>query len=176
LSCWGNQKAGARVRRGIALGFQAIPDLLTEVDSLLTRGFQALKLRLGETPEKDIARGRAVREHVGEQVSILADVNTAYDLEQIDEILPPHEHCEVSWLEKPFAAHHYRNYIAAISKPICLNSTPLAVSSVHQGLRNSKRGPSRLLHARGLAPSRRLAVRLLNHHQGTHSTASLICL
>lgn len=143
-------------------------DLLTEVDLLLTRGFQSLKLLLGETPEKDIKRGRAGYEHVVEQVSILVDVNSACDLGQVDEILSTHEHRKVAWSEEPFGAHHYRNYIAAISKPIYLNSNPLAASSVHQGLRNSKTGPSRLLHA--------LAVGLLNHHQGPHSAASLIFL
>ena len=39
---------------GISLGFQEASQLLIEVDSMLARGYRALKLRLGDTPERDI--------------------------------------------------------------------------------------------------------------------------
>jgi D-galactarolactone cycloisomerase len=112
---------------GISLGFQEASQLLIEVDSMLARGYRALKLRLGDTPERDIERVNAVRQHVGEDVVILTDVNTAYTLAQIEEIMPVLDRCKVGWLEEPFAAHDYKDYQAARR----LGRTPLAAGENH---------------------------------------------
>jgi len=124
---------GGAVRRipvyagGVALGYQDLPELLTEIDALLALGYRALKLRLGDTPENDCRRVRAVRAHVGDAVDILTDVNTAYDLSQVAAIMPTLDECRVGWLEEPFPAHDYKSYIAAKS----LGSTPLAAGENH---------------------------------------------
>ncbi len=112
---------------GVALGYQALPDLLKEIDAALSRGFRALKLRLGDTPNRDIECVRAVRQHVGADIDILSDVNTAYSLAEIAEIMPVLDECKVGWLEEPFPAHDYKSYIAAKS----LGDTPLAAGENH---------------------------------------------
>jgi L-alanine-DL-glutamate epimerase-like enolase superfamily enzyme len=47
---------------GICLGFQAPSALLEEVETMVQRGYKAIKLRLGDSPANDIARVTAVRE------------------------------------------------------------------------------------------------------------------
>ncbi|MFT4562437.1 MAG: D-galactarolactone cycloisomerase [Gammaproteobacteria bacterium] len=123
----GKSRAVAAYAGGISLGFQDASELLTEVDTMLARGYRALKLRLGDTPERDVERVNAVRQHVGEDVVILTDVNTAYTLAQIAEIFPALDRCNVGWLEEPFAAHDYKNYQAARQ----LGRTPLAAGENH---------------------------------------------
>lgn len=112
---------------GVALGYQALPDLLLEIDAALSQGLRALKLRLGDSPSRDIERVRAVRRHVGDEIDILSDVNTAYDLAEIAELMPVLDECKVGWLEEPFPAHDYKSYIAAKS----LGTTPLAAGENH---------------------------------------------
>ncbi|MDA0823129.1 MAG: mandelate racemase/muconate lactonizing enzyme family protein [Proteobacteria bacterium] len=123
----GESRAIPAYAGGISLGFQDTSELLIEVDSMLARGYRALKLRLGDTPARDIERVASVRQHVGEDVVILTDVNTAYTLAQVAEIMPTLDRCKVGWLEEPFAAHDYKNYQAAKRR----GRTPLAAGENH---------------------------------------------
>ena len=112
---------------GIALGYQPVPALLAEIDNVVRAGYTAFKLRLGDTPEKDIERLEAARRHVGERFDILTDVNTSYDLEQVAAIMPALDATQAGWLEEPFPAHAYKRYIAAAE----LGRTPLAAGENH---------------------------------------------
>ena len=112
---------------GVSLGFRPVSELISEVDKLLAAGYGALKLRLGDTPERDVERVRAVRDHVGNVIEIMVDVNTAYDLPQIAEIIPALDENIAVWLEEPFPAHDYKSYIAAQA----LGNTPLAAGENH---------------------------------------------
>lgn len=112
---------------GIALGYQAIPALLDEIDRVIERGYRAFKLRLGDTPGRDIERVEAARAHVGDAFDILTDVNTTYDLEEVRQLIPALEAANVGWLEEPFPAHDYKSYIAASR----LGTTPLAAGENH---------------------------------------------
>jgi L-alanine-DL-glutamate epimerase-like enolase superfamily enzyme len=112
---------------GIALGYQPLPALLAEIDDVVESGYKAFKLRLGDTPAKDIERLEAARRHVGDGIDILTDVNTSYDLEQVTRIMPALDATQAGWLEEPFPAHAYKQYIAAAK----LGRTPLAAGENH---------------------------------------------
>jgi len=112
---------------GVALGYQPLSELLAEIDLVMALGYRAFKLRLGDSPARDIERVRGVRQHVGDDVDILTDVNTAYDLAEIAEIMPVLDECHIGWLEEPFPAHDYKSYIAAKE----LGLTPLAAGENH---------------------------------------------
>lgn len=123
----GSRRAVRAYAGGIALGYQPVPELLAEIDDVIESGYSAFKLRLGDTPAKDIERLEAARRHVGEQIDILTDVNTSYDLEQVAAIMPALDAAHTGWLEEPFPAHAYKLYIAAAA----LGRTPLAAGENH---------------------------------------------
>lgn len=112
---------------GIALGWQA-PELLAE-EALrhVGAGYRALKLRVGDTPVRDIARVRAVRRAVGDAVDILVDANTAYSVDDVRRVMPAYEECAVGWLEEPFPPQDRRAYAAAAR----LGRVPLAAGENH---------------------------------------------
>ncbi|GHC74423.1 mandelate racemase [Pseudorhodoferax aquiterrae] len=112
---------------GIALGWQD-PELLAE-EALqhVGAGYRALKLRVGDTPVRDIARVRAVRRAVGEAIDILVDANTAYSLDDVRRVMPAYEECAVGWLEEPFPPQDRRAYAAAAR----LGRVPLAAGENH---------------------------------------------
>jgi L-alanine-DL-glutamate epimerase-like enolase superfamily enzyme len=95
---------------GVALGWQEPESLIAEIEPLVGAGYNAVKLRIGDQPGRDLARVRAVREHYGPELSIMVDANTGYSLEDVRTVAPVLEDLGVRWLEEPFPAHDRRSY------------------------------------------------------------------
>lgn len=112
---------------GIALGWQEPALLAEEALRHIADGYRALKLRMGDTPQRDIARLRAVRKAVGEDIDILTDANTAYTLDDVRRVMPAYEECNVGWLEEPFPPQDRRAYAVAAT----LGRVPLAAGENH---------------------------------------------
>jgi D-galactarolactone cycloisomerase len=112
---------------GIALGWQEPALLAEEALRHVADGYRALKLRMGDTPQRDIARLRAVRKAVGEDIDILTDANTAYTLDDVRRVMPAFEECNVGWLEEPFPPQDRRAYAVAAT----LGRVPLAAGENH---------------------------------------------
>jgi len=107
---------------GIALGWQEPALLAEEALHHVANGYRALKLRVGDTAIKDIARVLAVRKAVGDEIDILVDANTNYTLDDVRKVMPAYEEAAVGWLEEPFPPQDRRAYAAAAS----LGRVPLA--------------------------------------------------
>ena len=112
---------------GISLGFQEPEALAEEARALCAQGYRALKLRFGDSVERDIPRLVAVREALGPGVRIMVDANSAYTVDDVRRVMPALDAFDVSWLEEPFPAHDYRSYREARS----FGSTPLAAGENH---------------------------------------------
>ena len=95
---------------GVALGWQEPAALVDEAAAHVQAGYKAVKLRLGDTVERDVARVAAVRKAFGESIEILTDVNAAYTLADARRAIPQLDALNVGWLEEPFPAHDYRSY------------------------------------------------------------------
>lgn len=112
---------------GISLGWQDPAQLAEEALSYVERGYRALKLRCGDTPERDIARTEAVRKAVGPDIDILIDANTGYSMKDFRRVMHAFGDCAIGWLEEPFPPHDYRLYQEAAS----LGTLPLAAGENH---------------------------------------------
>lgn len=111
---------------GVSLGYQEPARLLDELEPLLERGFKAVKLRVGDTPERDLERVAAVRKAHPDLV-ILTDANTAYTVADARRAIPGFEAMGVGWLEEPFPAHDHRSYELAAG----FGRVPLAAGENH---------------------------------------------
>src|SRR5215211_1784475 len=112
---------------GISLGYQEPKALAEEAAGYVAQGYRALKLRVGDTWRNDIARARAVRAQVGDEIEILSDANTGYTLEDARRVMPAFEELRIGWLEEPFPPHDYRTYQEAAK----LGRVPLAAGENH---------------------------------------------
>ncbi len=112
---------------GIALGWQDPASLVEEAAALVESGYRALKLRVGDSPRRDIARVQAVRQELGEEIELLVDANTGYTLDDVRRVMPAYEELDVAWLEEPFPAYDRHAYLAAAQ----LGRTPLAAGENH---------------------------------------------
>jgi D-galactarolactone cycloisomerase len=95
---------------GVALGWQEPADLAQEALRQRAAGYRAVKLRLGDNAQRDLARVAAVRDALGADAEILTDANTAYTLDTARVVIPALDDYGVGWLEEPFPPHDYRSY------------------------------------------------------------------
>ena len=107
---------------GVSLGYQAPDSLVEEVRQQVTTGYKAVKLRVGDSPARDLERVEAVREAFPE-LTILTDANTGYTLNDARVVIPTLDSLNVDWLEEPFPAHDFRSYGIAST----FGSIPLAL-------------------------------------------------
>lgn len=98
---------------GVALGWQPPTSLAEEALRHVGSGYRALKLRLGDSPARDVARVQAVRRAVGDDVRLMVDANTAYQLQEARQVIPALDALSVDWLEEPFTPHAVRSYRTA---------------------------------------------------------------
>jgi L-alanine-DL-glutamate epimerase-like enolase superfamily enzyme len=112
---------------GVALGWQEPAALVDEVAPHVAKGYKAVKLRVGDTVERDVARVAAVRKTYGDGLIILVDANTGYSIDQVRKVMPAYEELGVDWLEEPFAPNDHSNYERAAR----LGRVPLAAGENH---------------------------------------------
>lgn len=123
----GRKKPVRAYAGGISLGWQAPQALAEEAAGYVAQGYRALKLRVGDNIERDVARVTAVRKAVGEHIDILVDANTNYTLDDVRRVLPHYDDLNVGWLEEPFPAHDLGLYKRAAQS----GRTPLAAGENH---------------------------------------------
>ena len=112
---------------GVSLGYQKPARLVDEARKSVEAGYKAVKLRVGDAPQRDLERIRAVRKAFGDDLVILADANTGYSVADARAAMPGMDELRVGWLEEPFPAHDYRSYRMAAG----FGRTPLAAGENH---------------------------------------------
>jgi L-alanine-DL-glutamate epimerase-like enolase superfamily enzyme len=112
---------------GVSLGYQEPQALVAEAQPLVATGYRAVKLRGGDTPQRDLARVAAVRKALGDDIAILIDANTGYTVADARKAMPGLDELEVGWLEEPFPPHDYASYALAAT----FGAVPLAAGENH---------------------------------------------
>ena len=123
----GRRRAVPAYAGGVSLGYQEPAKLVEEARPHIERGYKALKLRVGDSPKRDLERIGAVRKAFGDEMVILTDANIGYSVEDVRRVMPGMDELGVAWLEEPFPAHDYRSYAMART----FGRTPLAAGENH---------------------------------------------
>lgn len=123
----GRRRAVPAYAGGVSLGYQEPAQLVEEARPHIERGYKALKLRVGDSPKRDLERIGAVRKAFGDEMVILTDANIGYSVEDVRRVMPGMDELGVAWLEEPFPAHDYRSYAMART----FGRTPLAAGENH---------------------------------------------
>ncbi len=106
----GASKAVPAYAGGVSLGYQDPAALLAEAMPHIEAGYKAIKLRIGDTPKRDLQRVAAVRKALGDEIDILTDANTGYTVADARAAMPGLDAHGVGWLEEPFPPHDYESY------------------------------------------------------------------
>lgn len=123
----GSERAIPAYAGGVSLGYQEPSKLVDEARALVAQGYRAVKLRVGDTPARDLERVAAVRRAFGDSLTILVDANTGYTVADARRAMPGFEAQGVGWLEEPFPAHDHRSYATAAT----FAHVPLAAGENH---------------------------------------------
>ena len=99
---------------------------------LVERGFKAMKFRMGgeDSPAKEVARMRVMREAVGEEIKLMVDINQGWDVNQAIAIGREMAGYNLFWLEDPIDHQDYQG-LARIADAL---DTPIASGEYHYGI------------------------------------------
>jgi D-galactarolactone cycloisomerase len=96
-------------------------DFLPEIEGYLRHGFTAVKMRMGTNPDADGAAGRQVRELVGPDVALMADLNEGFTVKAAERIASALADADLVWLEEPILPDDLEGYRRlAASLPMAL--------------------------------------------------------
>lgn len=73
-------------------------------------GFTAMKVKLGLGIQKDIERVRAVRDAVGDEITLMTDASRAYNLPEAVKLGRKLEELDIAWFEEPISPEDLTGY------------------------------------------------------------------
>jgi len=102
-------------------------ELVSDVQRLVGRGFDAVKIKLGRPdPREDLERVAAVRKAVGPKIRVMTDVNCAWTLSTAKQWGARLDEHDVYWLEEPLMPEDVKAHAElarAIRVPIAVGET-----------------------------------------------------
>ncbi|MBS7631421.1 mandelate racemase/muconate lactonizing enzyme family protein [Candidatus Bathyarchaeota archaeon] len=101
------------------IGIKKPEEMASEAEKLVSEGFTGLRLKIG--PKRDVECVKAVREAVGEEVSIRVDGNQGYSTEQAVNVINKLEKYEIELVEQPTVWWDFK----ALSKVTASVNTPI---------------------------------------------------
>jgi L-talarate/galactarate dehydratase len=114
-----------------------IEEILENADHFLERGVQGVKLKVGQpNMAADLKRLEALRKHLGDEVSIMADANQQWDRVAALRFGRRVEGLNLTWIEEPPDAHDAEGHAAlaaALDTPIA-SGEMLSGMAQHQAL------------------------------------------
>ena len=88
----------------ITIGLKPIPEVLSEARECLTRGYRALKIKLGRNVEEDIEKLYKLRETLPAETMIRVDPNQGYSAEQTRHFFKQTRGLALELIEQPMPA------------------------------------------------------------------------
>lgn len=101
---------------GIDLQFP-IEKLLKNMKNYLESGFNAVKIKIGrENLDEDIARIKAVREYIGDDITFMVDANYSMSKEKAIKCIEGFKPYNILWFEEPIIPDDYLGYAEIVDK------------------------------------------------------------
>ena len=95
---------------GIDLNF-SLPKLLASIDGYLARGFNAVKIKIGQpTLAEDIERIAAVRAHIGPDVTFMVDANYSMSVDEAVDAAVAMKPYDITWFEEPTIPDDFKGF------------------------------------------------------------------
>ncbi len=90
----------------VTIGIQKLDEALALADEFIGQGFQALKVKVGESLDRDLELVRKLRERFGRAVRIRADANVGYTAAEAVAFLELADPLGIEFLEQPVRARN----------------------------------------------------------------------
>ncbi len=84
------------------------PELMVaDAQEIKDRGFQVIKVKLGDDPDKDILRIKAIREQIGMEIPLRLDANQGWDVDAAIRVLNELAPYNIQFCEEPIPRWNY---------------------------------------------------------------------
>lgn len=98
-----------------SLRFRGLEATLDTARQYLERGFRAMKIKIGQNPydpSDDLKLVRAIRQEVGDDITLMVDVNCGYhaDVKTALRVGRRLEDLDISWYEEPLSPENFDGY------------------------------------------------------------------
>jgi D-galactarolactone cycloisomerase len=117
---------------------------LAVVQRMHAAGYRAFKLKIGFDDAQDLANLHAVRQWLGPDHDVMADVNQAWSLDKAQNMLPQLARFGLAWLEEPLRADSslaaWQQLKASASMPLAAGENMLSRQAFAQGINSGAFG------------------------------------
>jgi len=117
---------------------------LAVVQHMHAAGYLAFKLKIGFDDTQDLANLHAVREWLGPELDVMADVNQAWNLDKAQYMLPQLARFGLAWLEEPLRADSsmaaWQQLKASASMQLAAGENMLGRQAFEQGINSGAFG------------------------------------
>lgn len=101
VSLLGQARSGVSIYGSGGFTSYSVDQLKFQLAGWVSKGIQAVKMKVGRQPEFDVSRIKAAREAIGEHVKLYVDANGAYSVKQAIGIARQFDAYNVAWYEEP---------------------------------------------------------------------------
>ncbi len=117
---------------------------LATVQRMHAAGYRAFKLKIGFDDAQDLANLHAVRQWLGPQLPLMADVNQAWSLDKAQAMVPLLAPVDLAWLEEPLRADSsvaaWQQLKSSASMPLAAGENMLGSLAFEQGIASGALG------------------------------------
>ena len=89
------------------ISIDSVDKMVSDANKIVADGFTVIKVKLGEDKEKDVARIKAIREAIGNDIPLRIDANGGWNLNTAIETLQALASFNIQYCEEPIARWNY---------------------------------------------------------------------
>ncbi|MFQ6107415.1 MAG: mandelate racemase/muconate lactonizing enzyme family protein [Thermoplasmata archaeon] len=122
-----------RMMTDMSIGINELDRTVEKAKAYVSRGFKAIKMKVGLDIDMDVAKVRAVRESIPEDTVLSVDANQGYDFERAVEFIQRTKDMRLAYVEQPV----FRQDYGSLRRLRELSSTPIMVDESFKNAREA---------------------------------------
>lgn len=96
-----------QIRTCVTISVKSIEEMVADAITMVHASFQIIKIKIGLNPVEDIERVKAIRQAVGDEVTLLVDANQGYKREDALRVIQALQEYRVEMIEQPVKAEDW---------------------------------------------------------------------
>jgi L-alanine-DL-glutamate epimerase-like enolase superfamily enzyme len=95
---------------GSSVFIDEVPQMVGKAKEFLAKGYRAIKVKLGMGVKQDVEVVRAIRSEIGDDIKLMVDINSLYDVSTAVKLGRELEPFNIEWMEEPVPPYDLNGY------------------------------------------------------------------